>query len=488
MSLPRLIVPLAIAAYAAALLAAGGRIAVFEDEAIIVANAGERDPSEVLAGYFQAKAVLEHPPLYDLFLGAWIRAADPSPAMLRAPSILAWGVGVWLLGLCARRVLGRAWPTVLIALAWPPGPFFAVPAHWACFAFLTEAGLLWAWFTWRATGRPRDLTAAVAFGVAMLWTSWFGWAVVAALAAFALAGRPRPPLAPLGLALGVLVAAFLPLAPEFVRELGAGTDLARGPGAVLADAAYHGWALLAGEAVAPWTVPAILVAAGMAGLAAAAWRARAVRRPLALLGVLFAAGVVSGILNAKRLVIFAPFLLLSLGAIVEGTTRRRLALGSLAVVFGTAWIGALTGSWWGTWRYVEPWGEVVADAFARARPGDVVLCNHPSFWFRARFERGWTDWGRVLPEAAFDDGGIVCSPLVGWRDVVERRNHVIHVRTVVNPDRSEEQRLLEEHLAGEFTLSTPRRWIEDRASGLKNRFVGNQPRWRIEITEWTRGG
>jgi hypothetical protein len=485
---PRRLLLIAIVLYAAVLFVAAGRIAVFEDEAIVVARAGARGPGEVLAGYLHARAVLEHPPLYDLLLGAWIRAVDPSPILLRAPSILAWAVGVWLLGLCARQVLGRAWPTVLIALAWPPGPFFAVPAHWACFAFLTEAGLLWAWFTWRATGRPRDLAAAVGFGAALLWTSWFGWAVVAALGAFALAERPRPKLAPLMLTLGVLAAAFLPLAPEFVRELGAGTNLARGPAAVAADAAYHGWAMLAGEAVAPWTAPAIFLAAGMAGLAAAAWPARSARRPLALLGVLFAAGVASGILNAKRLVIFAPFLLLSLGAIVEGTPRRRLAVGSLALVFGTAWAGVLTGSWWGTWRYVEPWDEVVAEAFARARPGDVLLCNHPSFWFRARFEREWSGWQRVLPESAFDDGGIVCSPLAGWRDAVEGRPRVIHVRTVVNPDRSEEQRALDEYLAGGFTSSAPRRWIEDRGAGLKNRFVGNQPRWRIEITEWTRGG
>jgi hypothetical protein len=74
--------------------------------------------------------------------------------------------------------------------------------------------------------------------------------------------------------------------------------------------------------------------------------------------------------------------------------------------------------------------------------------------------------------------------LGAWRDAVAGRHRVIYVRSVVNVHVLAMEREFHEYLSEHFRLVESSRHLEDDAAALKNRFLGNQPRWRIEVLRY----
>jgi hypothetical protein len=138
-----------------------------------------------------------------------------------------------------------------------------------------------------------------------------------------------------------------------------------------------------------------------------------------------------------------------------------------------------------TYRYIEPWEEVAAAVMAEARPGDLIVCSHPSFFFYAQDALG-ESWRDALPQGVVTRSGFDFATLGDVQAAVAERPRVVYVRSVVNAHLLGSERELYETLSREFRLVGSSRLLEDDAAELKNRFVGNQPRWRIEVLRYER--
>ncbi|NNE44335.1 MAG: hypothetical protein HKN12_09010, partial [Gemmatimonadetes bacterium] len=350
---------------AAALGAAQDRISVFEDEVIILATAGSMTAAETIDAYRAADTGLEHPPLFDLLLRGWMVLTGSARGTLRLPSILFYVAGLGLLAVASGRRLGTRWPLLAVGALWPCTPFFAVPVHWAAFAFFVTGGMLegyTAWLSRTAAASAADPPAGAAhatrgagaawvrltlFSLALVYTSYFGWAILGLVGLHAVLTRGRGALRPLLISGGVLAAAYVPIVPEFLKELGGGTRLGRSLFVMAADAGYHGFVLGVSEAIAPWTWPAAFGGLAMLALLVAAVRTRAVSAELIAFLLLFAAGVGAGILNGKRLVVFAPFWLMLLAGLVHHGRPRAAVIGAVVLLFATGWFGLASGNFWG---------------------------------------------------------------------------------------------------------------------------------------------
>ena len=106
-----------------------------------------------------------------------------------------------------------------------------------------------------------------------------------------------------------------------------------------------------------------------------------------MLAGVYAAAIVVGAIDGKKVGVFAPWFLLYITGLLATTRFLRSAAFGLALAFGTGWLGILTGLWPATYRYLEPLDEVAANVVALARPGDLVVCEHPSFYFHVRYLR-----------------------------------------------------------------------------------------------------
>jgi hypothetical protein len=202
---------------------------------------------------------------------------------------------------------------------------------------------------------------------------------------------------------------------------------------------------------------------------------------LGLLAIPYVSSILIGIMNNRRLSLFGPWLILFLTGLLATSRLKRAAAVALLLVFGTGWAGILVGRWYATFRHIEPWEEVVSIALDLAGPGDLVISNHPSFYFYAGRQLGWTDRHGATPLSVEHRSGRDFTGFYDWEQLVSQEERVVYVRSAVNPtDLALEQRLVD-FLDQNFRLTFERRYLEDSASVLKNRFVRNQPRWRIEL-------
>jgi hypothetical protein len=253
-----------------------------------------------------------------------------------------------------------------------------------------------------------------------------------------------------------------------------------------ADAGYYGYALLVGEAVAPWSpavVPVLLGTAYLGARAVANWRRL---WPMAGLGLVFLGAAALGFLNGKRLGIFGPWLVLALTSLVHADPRPRRVLAALALVFGTGWIGVMHGGWWAAYRYIEPWPEVVEQALRWSEPDGAVICDHPSFFFEARYALGWEPWMQRRQKQVIEHAGRRFAELPDWQEAIAGAERVVYVRTVLPRGAFDHERALEAYLASRFELVRRRTWLEDPATELKSRFLGHAPRFRVELLLYER--
>lgn len=475
---------LILLAYGIALSFASRSLTVFEDEASVISMAS-KDASETITLFLSGKGQHEHPPLYDLLLHAWMPFSDGSPWQLRIPTVVFFCAALWLIGATAELLWGRRLLAIGLGMAWPLGYFFGTPAFWTGLAMLGVAGSTWSYFSWRQSGRLRFLAAFVLFGIALVYTNYMGWVFLGGLALHLLLSRPTARALEQATAAGLLILlSFAPMLTVLVRQVEHGTRIGRSLFHLLGDGIYLGYALLASEAVAPWHWPAVLSIAGIAALLYVGMRTPRMLWLLGLLALPYVASVVIGIMNGRRLILFGPWLILYLTGLLAQTKLRRTAAVALLLVFGTGWAGVLSGRWYATFRHIEPWREVVATTLEMAEPDDVIICNHPSFYFYAGYQLGWKDRHGPTPVEIEERSGLVFSGLPTWKQAIAGRQRVIYVRAALNlPGMAEERRLVD-FLDSNMRLTFERRYLEDSASELKNRFVGNQPRWRIELRRY----
>jgi hypothetical protein len=447
----------------------------------------------------------EHPPLYDILLHFWLRWTGGNFDYLRIPSILFFLAGLFLLGRASRHLMGSSGGTAVIwvGVLWPFGFHFGRLAAWYSFSFFLVAGVTFAYFKFLEDQTFGRWAVFFLFGAALVWTNYFGWAILACLAMDqVLRWRSKEPAAPpktLAGTAALLCVCFLPIFSAFRAELSHGMELHQRPLTIVANAAFNVFSLFVSESVAPWywwlSVPAGL--AILLCVTLVVWRdPRPVRRFLFYSASLIALMALIGILKTKYLLTLAPWILLPIGVAIE-TAKPRWATFSLAAAFlivgAAGWYGIHSRRYYSAPRFIEPWQEVAGDAAAKIREDATVIADHPSFLLyltyslRVPNENGPWKFEGLLPET-------VRNPQVfssaGWLAAGHPTSaKMILIRGGRDPGGSEPidqaARLLDQSCG---SISSRLR-MRDEGYKWKQRFFPQlgEPQWRIEIRDYDCG-
>jgi hypothetical protein len=235
-----LLFPLALGA---GLMATNRWFTEVDDECAIIDLAAP-PVSRTLRIFWNGLGLHEHPPLYDLLLHGWLRFTGGNIHLLRLPSVIFYVLAAWIIGITARRLGGersQLWALVIVAL-WPFGFHFGRLATWYSFCFLLVSLLTLAYFRFLEEPSPKNWFRFLAASIALVYSNYFGWAILFCLALDYVI-RNRRQLAAAGprvlLGAAILVAAYLPLFRSFHRE----TELGIHPGAfsisTLVNIAYN---------------------------------------------------------------------------------------------------------------------------------------------------------------------------------------------------------------------------------------------------------
>ncbi len=483
------------------LVSTNNSVTFIDDESKIL-GAAANPLRTTLALFFSGAGQHEHPPLYDILLHFWLRWTGGNFDFLRIPSVFFFIAGLFLLGRASRRFLGSTGGSAVIwvGVLWPFGFYFDRLAAWYSFSFLLVAGLTLSYFKYLEDRSFSRWAFFFLFGVALIWTNYFGWTVLACLAVDqALRWRSKEPAATPKVVLGtaaLLCVSFLPLYSAFRAELYGGMNLHQGAVPILANAAFNVFSLFVSESVAPW-VWWLSVPAGMAilfCLAIVVWRLPGHARRFLFYGAaLMIVMALIGILKTKNLLMLAPWVLLPVGVAIEITKPRWATFGlagALLVIGVVGWYGIYSKRYYSALRFSEPWQEVAEDAAAKIRGGATVIADHPSFLlyltYNLRVPKQSGEWRfeGLLPETVSDPH--VFSSM-SWLAAGHPTNgKMILIRGGRDPGGNEpidEAAKLLDQSCGSISS---RLRVRDEGYKWKQRFFPQlgEPQWRIEIREY----
>ena len=389
------IIPLALLGLG--LMITNNSVTIIDDESKIV-GAAANPLRATVSFFFSGSGQHEHPPLYDIILHFWLRWTGGNFDYLRIPSVLFFIAGIFLLGRASRQ-FSRSSSSIAVIWAgvlWPFGFHFGRLATWYAFSFFLVSGLTLSYFKYLEKQTSSRWTALFAFCLCLVWTNYFGWAILGFLAVDQIIRmRSKEAAATPRVLIGtaaMLCVLFLPLFSAFRFELAHGIDIHQGAVTMLANSAFNVFSLFVSESVAPWywwlSIPAgiaILLCVALVGW----WQPRPVRRFLVYGACLIALMAVIGILKTKYLLMISPWVLLPVGVAIE-TAKPRWATFTLAaallIVGGVGWYGIYSRRYYSAPRFIEPWQEVAGDATAKIRGGATVIADHPSFLFYLTYD------------------------------------------------------------------------------------------------------
>jgi hypothetical protein len=331
-----------------------------------------------------------HPPLSDLILHEWLWLTDGNIHLLRLPSIVFYLLGAWFLAQAARRMAGERARiyTLMLLLLWPYGFHFERLAGWYSFTFLLVALLTLAYLRYVEHPSPRNWMLVVLCALALVYTNYFGWAVLGCLGLDLLLRFGRNSRAWLQLlATGAfLTAAAEPIMGALVIEVRGGADHVP-LGSAIATGIYNLYCLFVSESVAPWFwAPGIAAAVAISGtlLLVFVYGETPSRRFLLYFAALLAAMTLLQIGSTKRLMMLAPWLILSIGTTLATATlpsARRLLAGALMLAGAIGWYGIFSRKLYAAPHWIEPWDQVARQSAEGAGNGEMVIGNNPSFFF-----------------------------------------------------------------------------------------------------------
>jgi hypothetical protein len=362
-----------------------------DDETMIVDLAG-RPAGQVMVNQDSGMGQLEHPPLSDLLFHYWLSAEGTSPRLVRLPAVLLYLAGLLILATVALKLRGSSAATALlwISVLWPFGFHFGRLAGWYSLAFFLVSLLTLAylrclekpgWLSWLYF----SLTA-----LALVYTNYYGWAVIACLALdFLLRRRQRKSLSlqPFTAALLVVIAGYAPVMPAFLTEVLGGTSFHTPLSTTILQAAYNFYCLFVSESIAPWvwglSVP-LVAAIVISCVLTAVLISRELRFYFIYFALLYGVMAMSGLGTTKRLLFISPWLLLSLACALVNAERKKLRATLLVLLVGIAalgWFGTISRKYYASQHFLEPWQRVAEDAAQAIQQGCMVVSNSPSFFF-----------------------------------------------------------------------------------------------------------
>jgi hypothetical protein len=331
-----------------------------------------------------------HPPLSDLILHEWLWLTDGNIHLLRLPSIVFYLLGTWFLAQAARLMAGERARTytLILLLLWPYGFHFGRLAGWYSFTFLLVALLTLAYLRYVEHPSPRSWMPVVLCALALVYTNYYGWAVLVCLGLDLLLRfewSTRTWLLLLATGTFLMVAAA-PIMPALVMEVRVGADHVPLSSAMVTGV-YNLYCLFVSESVAPWFwAPG--VAAGLAIVATLllvfVYGKAPAQRFLLYFAALLAAMTFMQIGSTKRLMMISPWLILSIGTALATMTlvpARRLLAAMLLLVGAIGWFGIFSRKLYAAPRWIEPWDRVARQAAEVAGNGGIVIGNNPSFFF-----------------------------------------------------------------------------------------------------------
>jgi Dolichyl-phosphate-mannose-protein mannosyltransferase len=457
-----------------------------------------------------------HPPLFEWLLNLWLWITGGAFDALRAPSIICFVIGLWLLSRVARQLGGEESGNALVWLGalWPFGFHAGRLAQPSTFAFLLIAAITWQYFR---CIRSRLLSHWITFCVlalALLYTNDFGWALLILLGVDygwripeAKIDGPtdapesaRPPsrreTEEILVTAAVLVIGFAPRWPTLVRELHAHLAWPHFGRFPLLDTAYHFYLLFVSQSVAPWfwrfSIPAVLGILVLLVFVFAGIRGEG-RRFLFFSILLFALLASAGILQAKWLLLAGAWFLLptamALGTIEKWQWRVPMAL-AMAAVAAIGWYGTLNRRYYADSRLLEPWASVADDAAQTIQSGSGVIGNNEAFFFYLTYalkpgyaNSSWRFTG-VLPRQAQYPS--VWDPKQWVNAGRPKPATVLWIRGSSPPDDLAAMNDEGDWLSRECGDRITRYLARDLAYSWKQRFVPNfsGPAWLIEIRQY----
>jgi hypothetical protein len=457
-----------------------------------------------------------HPPLYELALHLWLRITGGAFDGLRAPAIVCYVLGLWLLSRVARQLGGEESGSALVWLGalWPFGFHAGRLEEPSTFVFLLITAITWQYFRYIGSRRRSQWIIFCVLSLALLYTNDFGWVLLALLgvdywwrigesksdgpsaAPESPRVRGRQDLEGILATAALLVIGFAPRWAILLRELD--TRLAW-PAAVrflFLNAAYNFYTVFVSQSVAPWfwrfSIPAaggvlallVFVFAGLRGEA---------RRFLIFSVLLFALMAPAGILQPKWLLLAGAWLLLpiaiALGTIENWRWRVPTAL-ALAVVGTMGWYGALNRRYYAEPRFFEPWSTVADDAAQALRSGAAVIGNDDTFFFYLTYalkpgqaNSSWRFTGALPMQVQYPS---LWYPQQWVEAGRPKTASVLWIRGSSPPDELAAMNDAGEWLGGQCGDRITRYLARDPAYTWKQRFVPNfsGPAWRIEIRQY----
>lgn len=457
-----------------------------------------------------------HPPLFELLLHLWLKITGGAFDALRAPAIISFVLGLWLLSRVARHLGGEESGNALVWLGalWPFGFHAGRLVQPSTFLFLLIAAMTWQYFRCIGSHLLFRWIIFCILALALLYTNDFGWALLILLA-IDYAGRiperkidgskdapqtERPPgwrkIEEILATAAVLVIGFAPRWPIFIRELHAHLVWPHSARFLFLNTAYHFYILFVSQSVAPWfwrfSIPAAVGILALLVFAFAGVRGEA-RRFLTFSILLFALMASAGILEAKWLLLVGAWFLLpaamALGTIEKWQWRIPMAL-ALASVATIGWYGTLNRRYYADSRLFEPWASVADDAAQALRSGSAVIANDETFFFYLTYalkpsqpNASWRFTGPLPIQIQYPS---VWYPKQ-WVDAGRPKPAVVlWIRGSSPPDELAAMNDAGEWLSKECGDRITRYLTRDLTYSWKQRFVPNfsGPAWLIEIRQY----
>jgi len=468
-----------------------------EDEVQMI-SAAANPVGQIINLFIHGTGLHKHPPLYDLLLHGWLQITGGQMRLLRLPSMGFYLLGIGVLVATARKVSGaKAARTVLwVTALWPFGFHFGRLAAWYSLSFLLVATLTYRYLTFLTTRTFKNWLLAVIPAILLLYTSYFGWAILACVFLdYVLQTRHEsrrhwPHILFTAL---LLIVAFLPLMAVFLAAIGIGVGNENSVPRTALLEAFNIYALFASESVAPWYwTLGIPVAIAITTCAASVLLyAPPVARRLFVYFLLLITGMsLLGIIGTKRLLMISAWAVLPVGLCL-GTLRTRrwkaFLLACLLVIAGVGWFGTVARRFYAAPRFIEPWNRVAKQMAKAVGDGDVVIATHPSFFFYLTYELHRLEKGSSLNLAEVWPYGVEGLPVynpLSWQE----KGRPVSVNVFVVKDVSSASGLddAETYLTDHCTVVEVNRLLPDSGFSLKERFLPGFPqvRYRIELQHY----
>ena len=338
-----------------------------------------------------------NPPLYDLLLGGWLRAAGTSDAALRLFSVAAALACFPLVFRIGRRLggSGSAWAAAVLLALSPPALYYASEGRMYALGWLLGLGLVATTLELPRRGPSPGLLALwIASAAAGSLVHYFFVFVEVACATWLLVHPGRLARRWTLAAAALAAAAALPWYARVPETLGAWRvtagwlDQPLGPGAALVAPLRLGWSFLSGYWVWGGSLPADLAALALwAGAAAFALRrgARALVTPEAQLVGLCALAACTGplafdLVRGSSASLYPRYAVLGLpmGMLLAGllvAQLPRLARIAFVVALVAAWSPGLRALWFEPPRPAHRLPELAERLSGWRAPGDLVIVH-----------------------------------------------------------------------------------------------------------------